>query len=335
MSRTEEPTGILVPLLTLGAVIALAVAGFSRGFWVANAHNGLLALAFGGIGAWLLLRRPWHGEGLLFAVTGVSEGVLFLGRQVGHTGTSTADRWWGWLGVWPLALILALTTWTVLCFPEGRFLSRRWRWFGLAVAVIAAACSLVSALWPVEYDAAGLSRHPLTLGGADVADRVWSAIAHPAYALFQLSWLAVVLARWRSANGILRRQLAVMAVAVGVAVAALIVGLAIWHSPRAGLLATPLVPLAAGWVMERIGLGGPVEESRAAGGLDSLSARENEVLDLIAQGLSNQAICERLHLSIKTVEPVVSSIFTKLDLHADSAANRRVLAVLAYLGQSP
>jgi DNA-binding NarL/FixJ family response regulator len=51
----------------------------------------------------------------------------------------------------------------------------------------------------------------------------------------------------------------------------------------------------------------------------------------MARGRSNAAICAELHLSIKTVEPVVSTIFTKLGLHNDAASNRRVLAVLAYL----
>jgi DNA-binding NarL/FixJ family response regulator/class 3 adenylate cyclase len=65
--------------------------------------------------------------------------------------------------------------------------------------------------------------------------------------------------------------------------------------------------------------------------LDELTPREREVLELMARGLSNAAICQELHLSIKTVEPVVSTIFTKLGLHADSASNRRVLAVLAFV----
>ena len=51
----------------------------------------------------------------------------------------------------------------------------------------------------------------------------------------------------------------------------------------------------------------------------------------MARGRSNAAICDELHLSIKTVEPIVSTIFTKLGLHADAASNRRVLAVLAYV----
>ncbi len=53
----------------------------------------------------------------------------------------------------------------------------------------------------------------------------------------------------------------------------------------------------------------------------------------MAQGFSNRAISEKLHLSINTVEPIVSSIFSKLQLPADAATNRRVLAVLATLNE--
>ena len=65
--------------------------------------------------------------------------------------------------------------------------------------------------------------------------------------------------------------------------------------------------------------------------MSQLTPREQEVLDLMARGLSNAATYRELHLSIKTVEPAVGRIFDKLGLHHDAARNRRVLAVLAYL----
>ena len=74
-----------------------------------------------------------------------------------------------------------------------------------------------------------------------------------------------------------------------------------------------------------------VGRARARNPLDALSEREREVLAVMAEGRSNQAICERLFLSPKTVEAYVHNVFTKLDLHPAADANRRVLAVLAYL----
>lgn len=327
-----RPVDLLTPLVVLAAVVALVAAGFAHGFWWTNIHNGLLALAFGCVAAWTLLVRPRQHEALLLAGVAVLEGVLFLGRQIAHTAGAGQDSWWGWLGVWPLAALLGLLTWAVLCFPEGQFLSRSWRWLGLGVAAIAAVLALVSALWPVEYQAAGVdTTPPFHLAGARVVGEVWGAVAHPVYALFQLTWLVGVLARWRQANGILRNQLALLAVAVGIATTGLLIGLALWGSPRLGLLLTPLVPIAAGWSMVSLSLSRVVEQTRATGGLASLSPRENEVLDLMAQGFSNKAISEHLHLSLKTVEPVVGSIFTKLRLPTDAATNRRVLAVRALL----
>jgi DNA-binding NarL/FixJ family response regulator/class 3 adenylate cyclase len=74
-----------------------------------------------------------------------------------------------------------------------------------------------------------------------------------------------------------------------------------------------------------------VSRRRREGALDVLSPREREVLALMAEGRSNQAISERLYLSARAVERHVTSIFTKLRLPAGSEDNRRVLAVLAFL----
>jgi DNA-binding NarL/FixJ family response regulator len=66
--------------------------------------------------------------------------------------------------------------------------------------------------------------------------------------------------------------------------------------------------------------------------LDRLTAREAEVLELVAQGASNSSIASRLVLSERAVEKHITAILTKLDLPADDGGvHRRVRAVLVYL----
>jgi DNA-binding NarL/FixJ family response regulator len=65
--------------------------------------------------------------------------------------------------------------------------------------------------------------------------------------------------------------------------------------------------------------------------LGALSDREREVLALMAEGLSNRAIAQRLFITERTVEVHTSHVFMKLNLPDDDLANRRVLAALTYL----
>ena len=65
--------------------------------------------------------------------------------------------------------------------------------------------------------------------------------------------------------------------------------------------------------------------------LVELSAREREVLGLVAEGLSNKAIAARLFVTERTIEAYVKQIFRKLRLEVNPESHRRVLAVLAYL----
>ena len=74
-----------------------------------------------------------------------------------------------------------------------------------------------------------------------------------------------------------------------------------------------------------------VGRSRRDDPISELTPREREVLELMAEGRSNQAIADQLFVTIRAVEKHVTSIFTKLRLPATTDAHRRVLAVLAFL----
>ena len=70
---------------------------------------------------------------------------------------------------------------------------------------------------------------------------------------------------------------------------------------------------------------------REDGPLQTLTDREREVLERIAEGLSNQAIAAEMDITLRSVEKYVSSVFTKLGLPATGHEHRRVLAVLQFL----
>jgi DNA-binding NarL/FixJ family response regulator len=73
--------------------------------------------------------------------------------------------------------------------------------------------------------------------------------------------------------------------------------------------------------------------SRQRDRITSLTPREREVLALMAEGRSNAAIAATLVVTERAVEKHVANVFTKLDLPRSDAENRRVLAVLQYLGK--
>ena len=94
--------------------------------------------------------------------------------------------------------------------------------------------------------------------------------------------------------------------------------------------------------LERVAAGGTALDPEVVGmllrrpdaGLESLTAREREVLGLMAEGRSNAGIAAKLVLSEGAVEKHIASIFGKLALESSAGDNRRVLAVLRHLGAS-
>jgi serine/threonine-protein kinase len=88
---------------------------------------------------------------------------------------------------------------------------------------------------------------------------------------------------------------------------------------------------AGGSVIDPEVVEGLLGRARAHGPLDELTPREVDVLALMAEGRSNQAIADHLVLELKTVEGHIRTIFSKLGLEPESSDHRRVLAVLTYL----
>jgi DNA-binding NarL/FixJ family response regulator/class 3 adenylate cyclase len=101
---------------------------------------------------------------------------------------------------------------------------------------------------------------------------------------------------------------------------------------HAGELVFP--PSLASFVLAHLRGDAAPAPGRRRDALDDLTKREREVLALMAEGRSNQAICDRIHVSTKTLEGHVSAIFTKLGLEATPDDHRRVLAVIAFLEAS-
>ena len=77
-----------------------------------------------------------------------------------------------------------------------------------------------------------------------------------------------------------------------------------------------------------------VGRRRRASPLDELTSRERDVLELMAQGKSNQGIADALFVTVAAVEKHVTGIFSKLGLSHEPSEHRRVLAVLAMLQAS-
>lgn len=441
----------LAPLLALSVALVLVTVGLALGWWLPNLHNGLLAVSFASVGTYVLHQRPGHLEGRLMMVIGLVEAVMFLGRQVAHADAGSSVGWWAWAGTWLVPVVICLVTVWVLCFPDGRLPSPRWRPVLAVVVAVSAGSAVLSAAWPVGYEMSGVEApHPLHATSPDVVTTLWDVVAVPSFAALQLLWVVALVVRWRDRTS--ARQLAWLLVGVALSAVALLVGLTVAGSPRAGLLTAPLIPVAAGvaiahgqhaaaysalswlsrsdgdarqlpgglaraaaealradraqvwlggeqgmhavgiwpetgpepapaplsvlssgpWsalrtvrrgddvvgalvvaradplsraedrllddlarqaalVLDHLSLTETIARERRAGHLEGLTPREREVLELISRGLSNAAICDELNLSVKTVEPVVGSIFAKLGLYADSASNRRVLAALEYV----
>lgn len=84
---------------------------------------------------------------------------------------------------------------------------------------------------------------------------------------------------------------------------------------------------ASGVIAESVG----VNSSIHGDPLEELTPRELQTLELIAEGLSNDAIGERMHVTRSSVEKNLGSVFSKFEIPDEPGLNRRVLAVVKFL----
>jgi signal transduction histidine kinase len=236
----------------VAVLVAIALAyGWSYGLHLDNVHNGLLGGSFTAVGLYVVRMRPRHREGQLLVATGVLSAGMFFARQYGlHDGGLPAASWVGWLGVWPLPLVIATSGWTLMAFPDGRLPSARWRACVVVMFAVASVLAVTSALWPVEYARMGfVAAHPLDVPGADAAARFWEYGQPTSYLAFQVLWTVAIVLRLRRARDDELRQLRWLVYAVVMSALLLVGGLLLLGSVVPGLLALPLIPLAAGFAI--------------------------------------------------------------------------------------
>lgn len=241
------------PYLSGLVVAALVAGGFALGVQLGNVHNGLLGASFTAVGVFVTLRRPGNRMARLFMAFGFAEAIIFFGRQYGayasaHPGNHLPGALWvTWLGVWPLALVIVLSTVTIVSFPDGHLPSPRWRPVVATLVAAGATLALISALWPVEYVADSLSvPPPFRLAGYATAFRLWNPIHTNVYLLDQLAFVVGVVVRFRRARGEEVEKLKWLVYAVTIGIAVMLFDLFVLGSPRLGLLLLPAIPIAAG-----------------------------------------------------------------------------------------
>lgn len=98
-----------------------------------------------------------------------------------------------------------------------------------------------------------------------------------------------------------------------------------------GELERAIIEVASGRALVDPAIVGRLLDGDRRSNLDGLTARERQVLALIAEGRSNAAIAEELAITKRAVERHVNSIFARLELREDRDVHRRVRATLMYL----
>jgi hypothetical protein len=209
------------------------------------------------VGGFVALRVPANPVGWLLEVAGVCAAVgIFGGAYVNYDHATSSGLPLvvpiAWLSGWTVLTAIALLfIYVPLLFPTGRFLSARWRRFGLVGVVGAFASVLGAALMPGPLSETPWIENPLGIPGATDLLATIALLSNLATPFFLFGAMASVFVRYRRANQIERQQLKWLGLTAGSAVAALVISIPnngpvsdiAWE---VGLALVPLLPVAIG-----------------------------------------------------------------------------------------
>ncbi len=304
--RLHHPAPLIAAAaVTLGAVLATVTASSQGALW----KMLLVAVALGLPGALSASIHPRNPVGWLLLAVAAVLSTMGLAAQTDWSGA--AGDWATWLVERGGAVVVPLMFLVLVLLPDGRLLSPRWR---PAVVVAVAVQVAVVAAWCLAAAEPGEVRNPAGVLPADRAGAIDTAGDWVLQGAMVLAVAAIVVRLRRPDD---RAGLAgALGGAVGFGVLSVL-----GHSllPRAAdaLDVLGAVVLGAGLtltLLHRSAAPAPGAPTYDAAALAVLSAREQEVLSLVAEGLTNRQIAERLVISPVTARNHVSRILTKLDL---------------------
>ncbi|HEY7076640.1 MAG TPA: LuxR C-terminal-related transcriptional regulator [Solirubrobacteraceae bacterium] len=327
----------MLPAACAATALWVAIDLSLSGGWF-NAVAAWVALAAAAaIGRWPERRRAgW----LIFA-------WVLAGTLQGAGGDWPGSRLAWTVMLLALALQPPLYAHMALAYPSGRVQDRLERAFLAAAYTVSLLWELTPALF-----ANGGTPSLIFVGRWSLLE-TFGYVYWSLFAVLGLLFVALVVRRVRRAPPGARRMLLPLAVAACFAAADFVLirlaWIAHWNAPLdvlgrlddANMLVVPVALFRgmatirrrrgpAGDLVLEVTLSGEARARPAP--FEDLTAREREVLALVAEGLTDRGIGERLWLTPKTVETHVRHILAKLRLPADARHNRRVLAARAYLG---
>jgi signal transduction histidine kinase len=244
-------------VLLVAIVLALAVA-----VWLAARHGQAadvlvflpVMLSFAAVGAVIAGRDPVNRVGWLLLAEGLAGALVELLQAYGKLGQSSDPRlagtsWAAWAFIVLLESTLLFFTLVLLLFPDGRFVSRRWRAVGLGAVAATVVTSLMTALADTNFS----NNFPRLIDPVQVLARSFARDLYGGAQMVEVLLLAAsaagVALRLRHARGDERQQLkwfayaAVLAVGGMVLTATLPLGL---QPVSAFVVFAPLIPIAAG-----------------------------------------------------------------------------------------